>query len=169
MKHKINLSLLIFAAVLFLTSCSNKIAYIDIDQVFNEFLMKEELGSDLKKVQNGRDAVLDSMKLELQKFYGEIENSKKEDRGELILSFQKKERAYYEMAEDFKARNQELTDDYDVQIFARINTLVKQYGDDNKYTIILGANSTGNIMYAQKSANITDDVILYINRKYEDE
>ena len=48
-----------------------------------------------------------------------------------------------------------------------INAFVKEYGKENGYKIILGARGNGNIMYADSSKNITKEVLIYLNKKYQ--
>ncbi|WP_242446437.1 OmpH family outer membrane protein [Nonlabens agnitus] len=48
-----------------------------------------------------------------------------------------------------------------------INDYVKQYGKDNGYRIILGASGSGNIMYADEAADLTEEVLVGLNADFE--
>lgn len=163
-------SLLFGIFIIFFLSCeSNKIAYVDIQKVFNDFKLKEDLSKDFHKVKNDRDKVVDSLKLDLNKHYSIIENSNKNERENLVLSFKKKEQVFYEIVQDYKSKNDELMSEYDAQIYSRINSLINKFGENNSYDLILGANNSGNIMYAKKGVDITEEVTDFLNREYEDE
>ena len=85
------------------------------------------------------------------------------------MLFQKKEQYYYSMVEEFKEMNSKQLSDFDKQIFSQLNSYVKDFGEDNSYDVILGANGNGSVMYGRKSINLSDEVIKYINAKYQDE
>ena len=65
--------------------------------------------------------------------------------------------------------NAQKQQEYTSQIWTQINTYVKEYGQQNDYSYILGANGSGSIMYGLESQNITDVVIEFVNKKYEGE
>ncbi len=55
------------------------------------------------------------------------------------------------------------------KIWVQINEMVQKYGKNEGYEVIFGATGSGGIMYADESINITEDIILFINKNYEDE
>jgi outer membrane protein len=58
---------------------------------------------------------------------------------------------------------------YRNEINIQINKYVEEYAKENNYDVILGGNGSGNIMYLKNDINITDDVLVYINKKYNGE
>jgi outer membrane protein len=59
--------------------------------------------------------------------------------------------------------NQRLTQ----AVLGEINAYLKQYGKEKGYTFILGANESGNIVYAAEGTDITDDVLKGLNERYD--
>lgn len=55
------------------------------------------------------------------------------------------------------------------QVWSRLNSYMEEYGTKKNYSIILGTQGNGNIMYAQKELDITKDFIEFANKKYEGE
>ncbi|QQX76513.1 MULTISPECIES: OmpH family outer membrane protein [Aequorivita] len=55
------------------------------------------------------------------------------------------------------------------QVWSRINSYMDNFGKENDYHIILGTQGNGNIMYAKKEIDITEEFIEYANKKYEGE
>ena len=53
------------------------------------------------------------------------------------------------------------------QVWSRINSYIEEYGQKNNYSIIMGTQGNGNIMFAQKELDITKDFIEFANMKYE--
>jgi outer membrane protein len=47
-----------------------------------------------------------------------------------------------------------------------VNDYVKEYGKSKGYRYILGATGSGNLVYAQESYDITDDLVKGLNEEY---
>lgn len=52
-------------------------------------------------------------------------------------------------------------------ILNQVNAFLEVYGKEHGYTIIFGANGTGNIIYGHETRDITSEVLLALNRDYE--
>jgi len=50
-----------------------------------------------------------------------------------------------------------------------INDYVKEYGKRKGYKIIFGASGSGNVMYADEEADLTEDVLKGLNTEFEGE
>jgi len=48
-----------------------------------------------------------------------------------------------------------------------LNQYIKEYGESKQYKVVLGTQGNGNVMYAQKGIDITAEVLIYSNEKYE--
>ncbi|MNL38401.1 Outer membrane protein (OmpH-like) [compost metagenome] len=48
-----------------------------------------------------------------------------------------------------------------------INDYIKEYGKDHNYKIIFGASGGGNIMYADESSDLTEEVLKGLNAEYD--
>ncbi len=53
------------------------------------------------------------------------------------------------------------------KVWSRLHIYVKEYAQTNNYKVILGVNGSGNIIYGKPSINITNELLLYSNGKYE--
>lgn len=157
----------VFAAILscyfILESKIPKVAYVDIEKVYNEFSMKKELESKLINVQQARKLILDSLKIELNAL---SQNIKSEKDVANIQNFQFKKQEYLLKEERFNEDNQATTDSYNSQIWKQIKQYVKDYGKQNAYTIISGADETAVVLYGDENVNITETVIKYVNERY---
>ena len=51
----------------------------------------------------------------------------------------------------------------------RINNFIKEYGKQMGFKYILGANGSGNIVYAEDALNITNDILEGLNVRYRKE
>lgn len=71
----------------------------------------------------------------------------------------------YRQAIQQKARAEEAR--VNQEILAEINAYIKQYGKEKGYDFILGATDNGNIVYAAEGKDITDDVLVGLNKQYD--
>ena len=67
----------------------------------------------------------------------------------------------------FDEDNQRTYDDYEKQIWKQVNQYMKDFGVENNYTYILGAEGSWQLMYAKENNNITKEVVEFINKKYK--
>ncbi len=143
-------SILLFLLVVSVSSCSNnKTAYVDMFKLVQEFELQKEYSEEAKREMDKEKSIIDSV-IYVQKLTdpASYENIKAELYG-----------AYYRKVEE---RNREI----EKMIWKRLNPYLTDYGKEHKYSIIYGANGTGNVLYADEALNITDEVIKYINNRY---
>ena len=145
-----------------------KTAYIIIKDVYDAFTLKKELEKKFTGIRDAREKILDSLAVTVKLIAKQIDNEKGKDKGHIELynlkreDFFKKKKA---MGED----NDQLTKQYDQEIVTQLNQYVKDYGAENGYIYIYGSDGNGSLMYAREEANISKQVIAYINRKYRGE
>lgn len=133
---------------------SNKgIAYIDIERLVNGYQFKKDLekaaGSDLYSIK----MTIDSLEM-VRKAVASPVPTKVDS--QLV-------HAKYVFEEYYAASNR----DINKNIWERLNPIVEQYGKDRKLQLLIGANGAGTLLYAAKKRDMTDDLIRYVNQKYE--
>ena len=127
-------------------------AFVVNQKVFAEFKGREELNSKFEYLQQRHKEVLDSMYMELQRGNNEVS----------MEIFQERSRKFLE-------DEQQVSERYTQQIWKQINEYLHDYGKEYGYDMILGADGTGSLMYANEAIDITDHLIEYVNRKYQGE
>jgi outer membrane protein len=83
------------------------------------------------------------------------------------MEFQGLQNYYLQQKELFDGYSQELTMKYDEQILEQLSQYIKDYGFNNDYDYVFGATGDGNILYGAEPADITEEVIEYINASYQ--
>jgi len=146
----------------------DNIVYVNVQQVYDEFQLKKELESKLTNVQQARKTMLDSLELSLKVLSGKIENSLQRD-AERENNFIVLREEYVLKKNQFDEDNALMTRQYSEQIMKQLNEYTQEYGKQNGYTYILGAEGSGSVMYASEKRDITKDVLDYINRRYKGE
>lgn len=145
---------------------ANKTAYVELAVLFDGFDMKKELESKLKKDLAVKQNDLDSIMFILQGLSNKL-NTTKENYNENALQFQQLQNYYVQQKKTFDEYSYTKTDQFDKQILEQLTQYVTDYGKLHDYDYVYGATSTGNIMYAKDTKNITKEVLLFINNKYQ--
>lgn len=132
------------------------VVYLDNVKVFSTFNLAKDLNTLHQKKLNSQKKIVDSLVT--------------------ILKSKPEESPSEEMQKRFVFENNKLKEmgDYfsnevSQQVWNRLNSYIKEYGEQNKYSIILGTQGNGNIMYGNPTNEITEDFIEYANKKYEGE
>lgn len=126
-----------------------KTAYFYNQQVFQSFNGTRELEAKLAHQQQRAKKELDSISYLIQQ-------------GRTDLSEQ-----YQNIAATQSQQYQLLSEQYTNDIWKFINENVKEYGSQEGYDYIFGASGNGSLMYAKDSHNITDDIVDFVNKKYD--
>lgn len=143
-----------------------KTAYVSISEVFNKFQLKKEYERQLTASKNVRQKIIDSLETELKLLGRKIELDKGKNKDELV-SFDIKRESYFQKKKLMEEDNLAQTKKYDEEIIAQINQYVKDFGNERGYSYIYGNDGSGSLMYASEATNITNDVIAFINEKYQ--
>jgi len=141
---------------------------MDTVKVYDSFELKKELGQKLIRVKQARKKILDSLMLDLKILSKdiEIESENKENKKKIFHVMRDQ---YLLKEQRFKEDNQVLTQRYNDQIWAQLNQYIKDYGERHNYQYIFGTTGQGTLMYAAKSYNVTDDILIYVNKRYNGE
>jgi Skp family chaperone for outer membrane proteins len=163
-------TVLLFGAIIYFViyfkEQSPKFAYINLGEVYNSFELKKEFEAKLKNETQMHKLLLDSLGIKVQMMEREFKTTKNGDKNRLS-DLQTKEQEYLAKRKEFLAQDDELTKEYDGQIWKQINQYVNDYGEKYHYSFIMGTSGSGNLMHADKSFDITDKVTLYVNNRYK--
>lgn len=169
------LLIVIVIANLALTLYNNQkgpaVAYVKSDELVYGYLGMKEAQQKFNLIKGGWEANLDTLRQEYELSFSEfnLEYSKlsETDKNEKqrILMSQKQNILKYseEIDKKITLRERELLDG----VLNQINSFVEDYGKANNYEVILGANSSGNVLYGETGLDITDELLTAINSSYE--
>jgi outer membrane protein len=165
LKNKLRLLVLINSAlILFIISFfiykefsnSNKlIVYVDNNKLFDGFYMTKEMKKIGEKEFNARKTILDTLYAKLQST-AISEGDKKAMMSQFIQGKQELE----QFNQSFAAT--EVT-----KIWSRIHGYTEDFSKENKYQLIVGSDNKNTILFASEKIDITNDLLAYINKKYE--
>ena len=161
----ISLLAIAFSGYVLYNSLANKVAYVELQTVFNDFEMTKQYKKKLEAVVSARKAISDSLQVTLKAQSRSI-NTAPNTSDEKVQDFVFNKEYYIERVKQFQEDNMALKQQYDTEINKQINQYVKDYGEKNGYRFIYGAEGSGVLMYAKEGDNISKEVIEYINKRY---
>jgi outer membrane protein len=127
-------------------------AYVLNQRVFDEYKGKLELEKKLSEIRMSNKKVLDS----LTQMIAHGGNTEK-----IVDQYQAR-------LTTFAQQERELSERFTADIWKRINEEMIMFGKKEKYDFIFGASGDGSLMYANEGYDITDKVIEYLNKQYDD-
>lgn len=161
----VSLLITVAAVAVYNYGFKQKIAYIDSMKLYNEYAGKKELEKKYEDQKSRKQAYLDSLFLDLQYIEKNMAEVAKPT-VEQLDKYATKKRVFNQLTENFERDNKELEAKYLDVIWQNLNQYIKDYSKSKKYDYVLGANGTGNLMYAKEGNDITKEIIEYANQKY---
>lgn len=165
------LAIALASASFYYSKSSSQLVYVDVNKLIEGYKKTKVIRSEFEKksstMKAGVDTLMTNWQNELKSYEKErVSLSPKELKlkQELLAGKQQQINAYQQaiqkqMQEENQKVNQSVIND--------INEYVKDYGKKHSYKIIFGAGGNGNIMYAEESTDLTEDVLNGLNSEYE--
>ena len=146
------------------------IVYVDAQKLVSGYKGMQEARKEFELKAKSWQSNLDTLRMELEAQIKEYEVSsvklslkEKALTEELIRTKQEQYMNYREIvSEKVKKEDQELTS----KVLNKVNDYVKRYGEEKSYSIIMAATQFGNIVYAEKGTDITEEVLQGLNLEY---
>jgi outer membrane protein len=132
------------------TIVQKPVVYVDIGKLVDGYKLKtdleEQAAANLLRIRN----VIDSLQLVHSLKSGPAIDSN-------IVRLQAEFDRYYKQSNDEMTR----------EVWDRLNPAIEKFGIQNRYRVIVGANGTGSVLYGDEEADITEELINYVNLAYE--
>jgi outer membrane protein len=150
----------------FMLATQKKTAFVDLGKLYEGFELNKQRQTELQSMSIQFKNTLDSMALEIQSMESSLQANYDRITDEKL---QVKKMNYYKIEENMQAKLEETKVKSDEQIWLQINTYTQEFGKEKGYDYIYGGNGTGSLMYANDSKDISEDVLVYINKKFAGE
>lgn len=149
---------------------TNALAYVDTAKLMTDYKGMADVKKTIESKAKEWQATVDTLSLELQndikkyeKESGQMTEREKKATEELLGHKQQQFMQYKDASKNkVIEEEQKITND----ALVKINSIINEFGKAKNYTIILGT-TTGNIVYANQTINITDEVLEVLNKQYE--
>lgn len=164
------LAIIISFIAFYFAKSGSDLVYVDVNKLVEGYKRTKTVKVEFDKKAAAMKANVDTLIADWQK---ELKNYEKERttmtpnelklKQELLTNKQQQVNGYQEaiqkqMQDEDKKITQTIIND--------INDYVKEYGKKKGYKIIFGASGGGNIMYADESADLTEEVLKGLNDDY---
>ncbi|MDJ1501166.1 OmpH family outer membrane protein [Xanthocytophaga agilis] len=156
--------------ILYFKRANTEVVYVDSAKLLNGYQAMVNARTEYEQKAKGWQANVDTLMQEVQTAIKEHEkqipsmSAKERDLSRQVIESKQRQLAQYQQAIAEKARQEDVK--LTKQVVDQVNAFLDRYGKEHGYQIILAANQTGNIAYAQKKLDITEDVLAIINQEY---
>lgn len=133
---------------------SQNIVYVDNVKLFDGFRMTKEMKAIGEKEFTNKKSELDTLYLKLQ------ENLNPQEKEILMKNFISKR-------EEFDQFNNRYAVEEAEKIWIRINSYTKEFSEANNYKLVIGSDNKRNVLFANEEVDVTNALLVYINKKYD--
>ena len=147
------------------TYSSSEIAYIDLDVVLKETELGKSILVNLNKVNDKNVKDLKDKEEEIKSLENEIKSKKnilsEEKFNKELINLREKIKTFRNEKDKMVSEFSKIKNDKVNDFFKRINPIIQDYMNKNSITILLERK---NIFIGKMTSEITDDIILLINK-----
>jgi outer membrane protein len=164
------LAFVMSVTAVYFAKSSSQLVYVDVNKLITGYDKTKVAKAEFEKKANVMKSNVDTLLANWQK---EVKNYEKERaslsptelklKQELLGSKQQQINSYQEA---IQSKIQEEDKKVTQTVINDINDYIKEYGKEHGYKIIFGASGGGNIMYADESTDLTEEVIKGLNAEY---
>lgn len=164
------LALIVSIIAFYLAKSSSELVYVDVNKLMEGYERSKVAKTEFEKKANAMKANVDSL---LFGWQNELKSYEKERasltpkelklKQELLANKQQQISGYQEaIQKQIQEEDKKVTQ----TVINDINDYVKEYGKKKGYKIIFGASGGGNIMYADESTDLTEEILIGLNADY---
>lgn len=154
---------------LIVASCSSEnstVGVVDLPSLYASFDYQKELNDQFLLVEESVKNEKDSLNKAIQTIELSLAQSPEYSEVDRSVLFDRAYTNYLSEQEYLDYYKDSIATDFSTKVWKQLNSYVEEYGAENDYDVIIGMQGNGNVMYAKEGVNITDDVIVYANNKY---
>lgn len=163
-------ALIISIFSLFKTQNSTELVYVDVNKLLDGYkrtkIVRAEFEVKAKTLSSNVDSLVADWQKELKEYEKERSKmtAKEIELKQQILGNKQQQVNNYQQA--IQKQIQEEDKKVTQTVINDINDYVTEYGKKHKFKIIFGASGGGNIMYADKSTDLTESVLEGLNAEF---
>ena len=158
-------------ALLALTACTDKVAFVDNSKLLNDYQEKKDIEAKLKGQISAYERKRDSISMAFQTVARAFDaqaktlpqNVAQKKYNELMQKSQILQQHLQQEEQKIQMESQTQMD----SLLSKVKKNIKEYGKQKGYTFILGANDGGSVLYGTEKKDITKEVTEYLNNQYK--
>ncbi|MEM1323736.1 MAG: OmpH family outer membrane protein [Bacteroidota bacterium] len=149
----------------------SKIAYVRTDEILSKYQGMIEARSTFQVKADDWQSKVDTLRAEFEASVKDFEAVKvslnNKNRKEREQSLQTKQDQLYRYSQAVSQKAEEEDRKLTEGVLSQINAFLEVYGKKHGYSVIFGANGAGNIVYGNEAKDLTNEVLIELNRSYE--
>lgn len=159
---------LIITVLFSIISCNqNKIAVVDNQKLFLEFIMTKELQKELEDYSKQSTSDLEKIKHQILILENRIDSIDIKEQGSITSRLSYLMEVFEQRSEIYQDSTVAMVNRSDLKIWRRIHEYTNQYAKANGIDLIIKNKDEFDLLYSNGNMDITEDLIPFINRKYE--
>jgi len=159
--------------VISLISCTQtKIAYVDVEELMKEYKGTKDTEAAMKvkseKLQSELDSLIKGWQAKAGEYQQKAQKMSAKARSERENVLMQEQQAITQRQQMIQQQVQTEGQDSLKALTKEINDFVKDYAKEKGFNFVLGTTGDGgNVMYGEEQADITDDVLVQLNKSYK--
>lgn len=156
-------------SLMMLSSCQEqtKIGFVDNSKLINDYQKKKEVEAKFQIEIDAFNRKVDSIGQSFQALATEMqEKDPQMVRQSSQEQYQALAQQYQRFQQQFQMEEQQIQQKSQAQIdtlIKDIRSFVKEYGEKNGYSFILGSNEAGSVMYGKDNQDLTTEILEALN------
>ena len=160
-------------AILIFASCQQieKIGFVDNSKLINEYQEKIDIEEKLKvkiaAFQKRTDSLREVFRFDVNEAEIKAKTMSQIDIQKLSQELQQREQI---LSQRLQFEQQQIAQESQAQndsLIIKIKDFVKDYGNTNGYSYILGSNEAGSVMFGKEESDLTQTILGLLNRAYK--
>ncbi len=160
-------------AILIFASCqqSEKIGYVDNSKLINGYQEKKDIEEKLKvkiaAFQKRTDSLREVFRFDVNEAEIKAKKMSQANIQKLSQELQQREQV---LSQRLQFEQQQIAQESQTQndsLIKKIKDFVKDYGDKNGYSYILGSNEAGSVMFGKEENDLTQTILDLLNGAYK--
>ena len=148
-----------------------KIAFVDNTELINEYQEKKDIEAKFKEkieaFQKKTDSMSKAFQLEVQKAQIDAQKMSRANQEKLGLEIQTKGQ---QLQQQLQLEEQQIAQASQSEIdslIKKVKSYIKDYGQTNGYSYILGSNEGGSVLYGTEANDLTQTLLDALNSEYK--
>lgn len=147
-----------------LAQSQGKIGFVDLSRAFDEYQKTKDFDKELEKKGDVKQERREKLVRDIRKMRDELELMNDKAREVKEKDIEANIRSLQEFDQDTKAELTKERDDMVRDILREMNDAIKEYGEQNGYSVILNDRV---LLYGQEGMDLTDEITQILNDNYK--
>jgi len=166
---------IILVLTISLVSCTQtKIAYVDVEEIMKEYKGTKDVEAEMKVKSDKLKAELDSLvagwETKAREYQQKAQSMSAKNRASREQILMQEQQAIGQRQQAIQQQVQAEGQESLKTLSKEVNDFVKNYAKEKGYNFVLGTTGdSGTVMYGEEKADITDDVLVQLNKSYKSE